>query len=117
MVDRDNERHGPPEASLIGPVIAFLIAVAIALAIIFATEAEPAPTQLDDSTSSRFEPRLAQLDREAIDNAYRTKIEQLFTVWLKDPTGQPERAVNGARTARKAYIGAMIEIEKREQLR
>jgi hypothetical protein len=55
------------------------------------------------------------LDREAIETAYKTQIEHLFAVWMKDETGQPARAVSGARSARRAFIGAMTEIEKRER--
>lgn len=66
---------------------------------------------------SKFDDRLLALDREAVDNAYRSKIEGLIAVWLKDETGQPQRAVNGARNARKAYIAAMTEVEKREAAR
>jgi hypothetical protein len=63
---------------------------------------------------SKFDKRIAELDREAIDEAYKEKIQALFTTWLSDPSEQPSRAVKGAQNARRAYIGAMIEIEKRE---
>jgi hypothetical protein len=64
---------------------------------------------------SKFDERLAQLDREAVENAYRIKIEQLISVWLRDESDQPRRAINGATQARKAFIGAMNEIERREK--
>lgn len=76
-------------------------------------EAEAAPTPVPISP---YETRLLALEREALDNSYRSKIEQLISVWLKDETGQPQRAVNGANQARKAYAGAMAEIERREKL-
>lgn len=72
-------------------------------------EAAPAPAPI-----SLYETRLIALDREAIDNAYRNKVEQLFGIWLKDETGQPGRAIVGVTQARKAYAGAMVEIERRE---
>lgn len=74
-------------------------------------EAAPVPAPI-----SPYERRLIALDREAIDNAYRAKVEQLFSVWLKDETGQPGRAIIGVNQARKAYAGAMVEIERRERL-
>lgn len=74
-------------------------------------EAAPAPAPI-----SSYEARLIALDREAIDGAYRSKVEQLFSVWLKDETGQPGRAIVGVTQARKAYAGAMAEIERREKL-
>lgn len=74
-------------------------------------EAAPAPVPI-----SPYEARLLALEREAVDNSYRSKIEQLISVWLKDETGQPARAVTGANQARKAYAGAMAEIERRERV-
>lgn len=64
---------------------------------------------------SKYDDRLTALDREAVENAYRTKIEQLIAVWLRDESDQPRRAINGATQARKAFIGAMTEIERREK--
>lgn len=64
---------------------------------------------------SKHSERLLQLDREAVDNAYRHKIEQLFDVWMRDSTGQPERAVTGARIATKAYMDIMKELDRREE--
>jgi len=64
-----------------------------------------------------FEERFVTLEREAIDLAYRNQVERLFSTWLKDPAGQPDRALSGIRNARRAYTGAMQEIEKREGLR
>lgn len=76
-------------------------------------EAEAAPVP---ALATPYEPRLIALDREAVDNAYRAKVEQLIAVWLKDETGQPGRAIVGVNQARKAYAGAMGEIERRERL-
>jgi hypothetical protein len=64
---------------------------------------------------SQFDARIAELEHEAIDNAFRDKVEHLFAVWLQDSTGQPQRATAGITAARKAYIGAMTEIQKRER--
>ena len=63
---------------------------------------------------SKYDKRIAELDREAIDEAYRDKIIALFGTWLSDPSEQPSRAVKGAQNARRAYIGAMQAIEKKE---
>jgi hypothetical protein len=64
---------------------------------------------------SPYDARLIALDREALDDAYRAQVVSLFTNWMKDPHGQPARALNGVRAARQAYIAAMTEIEKRER--
>lgn len=63
---------------------------------------------------SKFDKRIAELDREAIDLAYKEKIQALFNTWLSDPSEQPSRAVKGAQNARRAYIGAMQAIERKE---
>jgi hypothetical protein len=65
---------------------------------------------------SEYDDRLDTLDREAIDNAYRDTIARLFASWMKDTTVQPQRALNGARQARKAYIDSMHEIDSRKHI-
>jgi hypothetical protein len=65
--------------------------------------------------TSKYEPRLLVLEREGIEDAFRQKIISLWTVWMSDDRGQPDRAVNGAKQARKAYIQSMTEIERRER--
>jgi nitric oxide reductase large subunit len=109
----------PLEDMSIGQRIVFTVVLVIVLLLLLAAfgyltgrweEAAAAPAPI-----SPYETRLIALDREAIDNAYRSKVEQLFGVWLKDETGQPGRAVVGVTQARKAYAGAMVEIERREQ--
>lgn len=63
---------------------------------------------------SKYDQRLDALDKDAIEDAYRDVITRLFSTWMKDSTGQPQRALNGARQARKAYIDSMNEIENRK---
>jgi len=65
-------------------------------------------------TASKYDERIIELDHEAADNAYRDQIEHLFAIWMKDDSGQPERAHRGATQARKAYINVKKAIEKRE---
>lgn len=82
-------------------------------------EVEAAPVRVEAApvpVPSPYEARLIVLDREAMDNAYRNKLEQLFSVWLKDDSDQPARAITGANQARKAYTAAMNEIERRQRL-
>jgi hypothetical protein len=55
------------------------------------------------------------LDKEALAAAYRLQLEHLFTVWMKDDAHQPQRAITGARQARRAFILVRQEIEKREK--
>jgi hypothetical protein len=62
---------------------------------------------------SKFEPRLLELERKAIDEAFEKKITSLWTVWMSDDNGQPARAIRGAAQARKAYIASMQELDRR----
>ena len=64
--------------------------------------------------SSKFDARLIALDKEALDEAYKSRVLHLFEVWMKDETGQPGRATVGVRQARRAYIEAMTKVEERE---
>jgi hypothetical protein len=57
---------------------------------------------------------MLELDRKALDEAYVNQLMHLFSVWMKDDSGQPDRAITGARQARRAYILVMDEITKRE---
>src|SRR5262245_47785415 len=54
--------------------------------------------------ATKHDERLLALDREAVDNAYRDQVEHLIQIWFKDESGQPARAINGVRIARKRYI-------------
>jgi hypothetical protein len=69
-----------------------------------------------ENPSSKFDERILLLDRLAIEEAYKNQVLHLFEVWLKDETGQPRRAINGVRKARRAFVGAMEAIEKREKV-
>ena len=80
--------------------------VALALSTSAVTVYDPPP--------SKWDRRITELDRQAVEAAYAEQIRQLFSVWMKDARDQPDRAINGARQARRAYIAAMTEIEKRE---
>jgi hypothetical protein len=64
-----------------------------------------------------YDRKILELETEAIEAAFKVQIEHLFQTWMKDESGQPGRAITGARQARKAFIGAMTEIDKaREKL-
>lgn len=52
--------------------------------------------------------------RDALENALQNQVEHLFSVWLKDSRGQPERAATGIRRAVTAYRHALEAISKEE---
>lgn len=92
-------------------VVAIILAIGYALLVKI-----QAQTPLDISdVPAHHEIRLVQLDRQAIEQAYVQQVTFLFQQWMKDHTGQPERALRGARQARAAYSGAMTSIEVREK--
>ena len=50
--------------------------------------------------------RIRHILLTAIDEALQQKVEDLFRVWLSDPTNQPARAREGTRNAIEAYLKA-----------
>ena len=96
-------------------VIALVILFALALFGFFTggwdhVDAAPAPETM------KYEERFIELDRLAIDQAYKDHIVLLYRTWMTDPSSsaQPARAVYGANLARRNYTNAMGEIERRE---
>jgi hypothetical protein len=93
-------------------VVALAISVIIAYCALSLVPEESAA--IAEPPPSKWDADINRLTQEALDEAYRNQLVHLFSVWMKDDTGQPARAVNGARQARHAYISVMVEIEKRE---
>jgi hypothetical protein len=83
--------------------------VAVALTAELARSQQPLPV-------SPYDKLLLDLDEEAMKQAYKTQVQNLFAIWMKDDDGQPQRALVGVQQARHAFIGAMTEIEKRRRL-
>jgi len=57
------------------------------------------------NSETREDLRIAM--RAGIDQAMKAHTSQMFNIWMKDPTGQPERAVTGMQNAVRAYVGSM----------
>jgi hypothetical protein len=72
-------------------------------------EAQPLPP-------SKWDTRINTLEREAIEEAFKKHIMQLYSVWVSDQYVHdiPPKALKGARNARDAFIRSMEAIEKRE---
>lgn len=64
---------------------------------------------------SAYDDRLLALDKEAIEAAYREHVTRMYAGWMKDDTGQPNRAITGVRQAQRAYIASMDAIKRREE--
>src|SRR5215475_8429147 len=65
---------------------------------------------------SKWDSKILELDKEALDEAYRTKMRQLFDVWVREGRENPERPMKGGAEAKRAYIELMKIYEAREQL-
>jgi hypothetical protein len=96
---------------IVGVVVLLVLMIYVGHLIGWLAEAET----LQPVTISKYEQQFVELDRAAITQAYRDQIYHLFSVWAKDHSGQPKRAVTGARQARIMYEQAMTVIEEREQ--
>ena len=59
--------------------------------------------------------KLLQLDKQALDEAYRAHVVRLWNVWLTDGAKEAHRISNGLRISRQAYHQAAEQITKREQ--
>jgi len=93
-------------------LLLLVIVVIITLAILLLqAESEPAA----EFKPSKWDGRLIDLDKQALDEAYKGRVAHIFDVWLRDEAGQPGRATVGVQNARRAYIHAREQIEKREQ--
>jgi hypothetical protein len=109
------QRHGYTEG-LIGAL--FLGALLYGIVTLAAENKKALPPMpVPEEMVNKYAARLAQLDEEAIEAAYKEQIQLLFAGWMKDATGQPERALNGAVNARNAFVAAMHEIETRQASR
>ena len=60
------------------------------------------------------EERLKIILNQALDEALRLYVVNLFSVWMKDPTGQPDRAREGLEKALKAWQHAVDAINHME---
>lgn len=67
------------------------------------------------SLPSRWEGRLLELDKQALDQAYIAHAASVFGIWIKDGVSDPSRARIGFANARKGYDAARAAINVREQ--
>lgn len=57
-------------------------------------------------TDEQTQEKIRAIMFEALDEALKNQIVRMVEVWLKDSTGQPERAATGVRNGVNAYIHA-----------
>jgi len=66
---------------------------------------------------TKWDEKMDELDRQAVDEAYVNKIKQLFDVWVREGLSSSEPVTKGHAQARRAYIAAHRAMEKRDELR
>jgi hypothetical protein len=101
----------PRWARVLIPILIGLIIVVLALLFLPDAQSAPPPEEL----TKEFDEKIIMLEHEAVDEAFRDSIRNVFIVWMRDEHGQPGRAITGARQARSAYIRVMQALQKREE--
>jgi len=64
---------------------------------------------------SKWDRKMLELDKEALDIAYKNKVAQLFNIWVTSGLETDEGAVKGHAQAQRAFIWSQQRIELREQ--
>jgi hypothetical protein len=64
---------------------------------------------------TKYEGEMLKLERDAIDEAFKNQVVNVFAVWMRDASGQPARAITGVTQARKAFAAARARIDEREE--
>jgi hypothetical protein len=113
----------PLEDMSIGNRIALTVVIVLIIIILLACvgylsgrwEVEAAPTPETPTTPSKWDDQIDELEKQALGEAFKKHIMQLYSVWVTDNYQPriPPKALVGARNARDAYIRSMEAIEKR----
>jgi hypothetical protein len=64
----------------------------------------PLPASAASCVDAETRDRIKTLMNEAMDSAFKQQAAFLFGVWMKDLTGQPQRARTGVAIAMHAYL-------------
>jgi hypothetical protein len=94
------------------------LVIAIVLAYILVSIAKDEPRAELVVAPSKYDDRIGELEKEAIEAAFKQHIGQLYKIWVTDNYQPkfPPKAIVGARNARDAFIRSMDAIEGRGQL-
>jgi hypothetical protein len=92
-----------------------LVVVVVVLALLMVLERSEAEGQT--IAPSKWDDHIDELERQAIDEAFKKYIGQLYNIWVTDRYEPkiPPKALIGARHARDAYVRSMEAIEKRRE--
>jgi len=106
----DRTRH------IVYSAIAFIIAVLLAYVLLSFAKEDAQGQIMIVLPPSKWDTKMIELDRKALDEAYINKIKQLFDVWVREGLSSPEGPAKGHAQAQRAYIASQEMLEKREQL-
>lgn len=102
-----------PKSGVLLGVILGLGLIGVLIIVLF-VQATPAPTsELYGDIPN--DPKLLEIDKVALDEAYHDQLKFLFSVWLKDGGRNVQGITTGLRNARSAHALAAAQIAKREQ--
>lgn len=96
-----------------------LVGIAAAIAVVYAVletwaQVDSLAPDVPTAFYPQHEEHLLELERQALDAAYKAQVQALFAVWMRDSAGQPSRAKKGLNQAKAAYVGSMDALERRE---
>jgi hypothetical protein len=93
-------------------IIAIVVLVAAFLCVLLASQFVEGQTP--PLLPTKYDARMLELDKLALDDAYRKQLGLLFSVWLQDNPADVSRITRGLNNARRAYIVAADKIAQRE---
>ena len=100
-------------------IVSLVIAIVLSYILLSLAEDDVRPkaeAETQQWTPSKWDDHIEVLEKQAIDEAFKKHIAQLYQIWVTDNYQPriPPKALTGARNARDAYIRSMEAIEKRE---
>jgi len=99
----------------IGPLIAFIIAVGIAIFLMLVVSDQSPGEGVPPLKSTKYDKKLDRLDRRGVEAAYTARVGLLFQNWMTDTNqASQDRALRGHRNAREIYIKVMGGIDERD---
>lgn len=93
---------------IVNKIIAVLV-VMLLIGAAWLDAAPPKPTL--DCIPADVREKVRALSKRAIDDAFQDQVKNVFEVWMRDPTGQPDRARKGLNNAIKAYVESVADAE------
>src|SRR5262245_64762341 len=103
-------------------LLAFIVACVLAYVLInIARDGETAhgqsiePSLILTLPPTKWDGKLLELDKEALDKAYVAKIQQLFDVWVREGLATSEGVMKGHANAQRAWLQGQRAIEIKEQ--